>query len=98
MLNIYIISIIMVLSVLGVYFLIKEITSLILKNTSESCVILQIHDDSDNTENTIRNALAANPKSDIIIIDKSQNGEVHRILNQFEKDYSRIHIKTAPEK
>ncbi len=97
MLNIYLLSAVMILSVLGIYFLVKEITSLILKNKYESCVVLRIYNDADNTENIIRNTLNANPNSDIIIIDKSNNTEISRILNKFEQDYERIHIKTAPE-
>lgn len=98
MLNVYLVSLIMLLSVLGIYFLIKEITALIIKNRCESCVILKIYDDADSAENMIRNALTANPESDIIIVDKSKNAEVSHILSKFEKDYTRVHIKTAPEK
>ena len=89
MLNIYLISAIMVLSVLGVYFLVKEITSLIIKNKYDSCVVLRIYDNADTAENIIRGALTANPSSDIVIIDKSGN---------IEADYARVHIKRAPEK
>lgn len=98
MLNVYLISLIMLLAVLGVYFLIKEITALIIKNHCDSCVILKIYDDADSAENMIRSALSANPESDIIVINKSKSSEVSHILSKFEKDYGRVHIKTAPEK
>lgn len=95
MLNIYLISVIMILAVLGIYFLVKEITSLILKNRYDSCVVLRIYDNAENVENIVRDTLTANPESDIFIINKSKNSEISEILSKLEQDYARIHIKTC---
>lgn len=98
MLNICILSAVMIFCVLGIYFLVKEITSLMLKNNVKSQVILEIHDNANEAENALRNALSANPNSDITVIDKSNNGEIKAILKKLSDDNSRLHIKTAPEK
>ena len=88
MLNICILSAVMIFCVLGIYFFVKEITSL----------ILEIHDNVDEAENALRSVLSANPKSDVTVIDKSNNSEISAILGKLSKDNSRVHIKTAPEK
>lgn len=98
MLNICILSAVMIFCVLGIYFLVKEITSLMLKNNVKSQVILEIHDNTNEAENALRSALSANPNSDITVIDKSENSEIRAILNKLSEDNSRIHIQTAPEK
>ena len=95
MLNICILSAVMIFCVLGIYFLVKEITSLMLKNNVKS---QEIHDNTNEAENALRNALSANPNSDITVIDKSNNGEIKAILKKLSDDNSRLHIKTAPEK
>ena len=92
MLNICILSAVMIFCVLGIYFLIKEITLLMLKNDVKSQIILEIHDNADEAENAIRSVLSANPESDITVIDKSGNGEISAILSKLSKDNSRVHI------
>lgn len=98
MLNICILSAVMIFCVLGIYFFVKEITSLILKSEVKSQVILEIHDNADEAENALRSVLSANPKSNVTVIDKSNNSEISAILGKLSKDNSRVHIKTAPEK
>ncbi|MGN0108112.1 MAG: hypothetical protein ACI4A5_10515 [Hominilimicola sp.] len=93
MLNICILSVVMIFCVLGIYFLIKEITSFILKNDIKSQVILEIHDNSNEAENALRSILSANPNSDITVIDKSNNSEINTILHKLSEDNSRVHIK-----
>lgn len=98
MLNMCLISLIMIFCVLGIYFLAKEIVSLSSKNNVKSCVILELNDSINETENILRSALAANPNSEIVIVDKSGSNEIEKILHKFSDDNSRVHIKTAPEK
>ena len=99
MINIGLLSIITVLSVFGIYFLIKEITSFLLRNHIKSRVMLEIHDDVNATEVTLRDVLFANPGSEIEIIDKSGNEEIKTILKKLSDDIGRIHItENAPEK
>ncbi len=101
MLNIYILLPVMTLCVIGVYFLIKEIAAVILKNSIGSSVILEIRDDADGVENAVRTALRTNPSSDIIVIDESGSDEIGTILRHLSLDYERVHIKQrkeAPEK
>ncbi len=98
MLNMYLITLIMLLSVFGIYFLVKEITSLFLRNNTRSRIILELSDNANETENLLRSVMSANPKSEIIILDKCENPEIKKILEKFSSCNSRIHIKTAPEK
>ncbi len=98
MLNMYLITLIMLLSVFGIYFLVKEAASLFLKNDSCSRIIIDLSENENETENMLRSVLYANPKSEIIILDKCENPEVKKILEKFSSGNSRIHIKTAPEK
>ena len=92
MLNICILSVVMIFCVLGIYFLIKEITSFMLKNDIKSQIILEIHDNTDEAENAIRSVLSANPESDITVIDKSGSGEISAIIHKLADDNCRIHI------
>lgn len=98
MLNMYLTTLILLLSVFGIYFLVKEITSLFLKNDTYSRIILELSDNANETETMLRSVMSANPSSEIIIIDKCKNPEIKTILEKFSSDSSRIHIKTAPEK
>lgn len=93
MLNMYLLLSIMTLSVIGIYCIVKELTSLILKNNIGSQVVLEINDNADGVENAVRHALAANPASDIVIIDKSENDEISKILKHLSFDYERVHIQ-----
>lgn len=94
MLNMYLLLPIMTLCVIGIYFSVKELASLILKNKIDSCVVLEIHNNADGVENAVRDALGANPESDIVIIDKSSDEETKAILALLANDYERVHIRT----
>ncbi len=96
MLNIFLISVIMLFCVIGIYFTVKEITSIFIKNHTPSKVIVEIDNNPEITEATLRNVLAANPASDIIVLDESDNSEIADILSKISADNSRVHIKNAP--
>lgn len=98
MLNICFLSIIMIFSVIGIYFLIREILTVIFRNNVQSCVVLEVKDKTNELEYTLRSVLTANPNSEVVILNKCKNEEINKILNKFSDDNSRIHIKTAPEK
>lgn len=105
MLNMFLLTLLMILCVFGIYFLVKEITSVFLKCRAHSRVILEISDSADFAEDTIRSALSANPESEIVIVDKCENDEMRTIIEKFSDDNSRLHIKrpdkmskTVPEK
>ncbi|MCC8161236.1 MAG: hypothetical protein LIO53_08055 [Oscillospiraceae bacterium] len=98
MLNICLLTVIMVLCVLGIYFLSREIIAAILKNNTRSCVVIEVLGGASGVEDTIRTALNANPESEIIIMNKSCDNEVSGILAKMATDSSRIHIKEVPEK
>ncbi len=97
MLNMCLLSVITVLSVFGIYFLVKEITSFLLRKHVKSRVMLEIHDDVNSAEVTLRDTLRANPESEIEVIDKSRNAEINKILTTLARDTRRIHIKNVPE-
>ncbi len=97
MLNMCLLSVITVLSVFGIYFLVKEAASFLLKNRINSRVVLEIHDDVNSAEAAIRGALRANPESEIEIIDKSRNAEINEILALLARSVPRVHIKNVPE-
>lgn len=97
MLNIYVLLPVVTLCVIGVYFSIKEIAAAILRNEIESSIVLEIKENADGVENTVRTAISANPESDIVIIDKSGSKEISAILKHLSDDYECVHIKT-PEK
>lgn len=94
MLNMYILLPVMTLCVIGVYFLVKEIAAVILRNGIGSSVVLEIDGNADGVENAVRTALIANPASDIVVIDKSGNEEIGAILKHLSLDYERVNIKT----
>lgn len=98
MLNMILLTINMVLCVLGIYFLVKEITSALLKNHVMTKVIVEIAAESSDAEYAIRSAADANPGSEIIVIDRSGSEEISSMLNMLSCDNERIHIKTAPTK
>ncbi len=92
MLNICLLSIITVLCVAGIYFIIKEIMNFLLRRHVGSRVTLEIYNDADSAEYILRNALRANPTSEIDIVDKSGNKEIGEIIRKLATDNRRIHI------
>ncbi|MCD8180412.1 MAG: hypothetical protein LUF26_02890 [Firmicutes bacterium] len=96
MLNICLLTVIMVLCVLGIYFLSREIIAAVLKNNTRSCVVIEVLGGASGVEDTIRTALSANPESEIIVMNKSGDDEVSGILAKLSADSSRVHIKEAP--
>lgn len=92
MLNMYLLSIIMIFCVFGIYFFIKEITSALLKSYTKTKIMMEICSDADDAERMVRAAAAANPRSEIFITDKSDDAEVTAILKKLSQDDCRIHI------
>ena len=77
MMDICFIALFTVFCTMGIYFFVKEITSALLKNHI-------------NIEGQIRSIISANPESDILISDKSENDEIGMILHKMSADNSCI--------
>lgn len=97
MLNIYFLLPVITLCVIGVYFSVKEIASLILKNSIGTSVVVEIGKNVNEAEQRVRHALFTNPYSDIIVIDKSDSAEVGVILRHLASDYERVRIEKSPD-
>ena len=91
MLNMCLMSIIMILCVLGIYFTVKEIASLWIKNKVPTKITVEINDNPDVTEASIRSIISANPSSDIFVIDKSNSEEIGTIISKLSQDNPQIH-------
>lgn len=98
MLNICLLSMIMIFSVLGIYFTAKEIMSSLIKNNVPTKITVEMTDNPNIAEAAIRSILSANPSSDIFVYDKSGNEEIVTIINKLSDDNPRVHIKQAPAK
>ena len=75
---------------MGIYFFVKEITSALLKNHIKTKILLEVHNSDIDIEGQIRSIISANPESDILISDKSENDEIGMILHKMSADNSCI--------
>ncbi len=97
MLNMCLLLIIMLFCTLGIYFTVKEITAIFLKNEVQSRLVMVVKNGGDNLEYILRSTLRANPQSDITVINKSNSTEIASILEKFAADNPRVRIRKAPE-
>lgn len=93
MLNMCLLTIVMGFCVIGIYFTVKEITSLFLKNYAKSCVVIDVTDCCVDIENQARLALLSNPKSSIVLVDRCNDEEIKSILYRLCEECERIHIQ-----
>lgn len=93
MLNMCLLTIVMGFCVIGIYFTVKEITSLFLKNYAKSCVVIDVTDGCADIENQARLALLSNPKSSIVLVDRCNDEEIKSILYRLCEECERIHIQ-----
>jgi len=75
---------------MGIYFFVKEITSALLKNRIKTKILLEVHNSDIDIEGQIRSIISANPESDILISDKSENDEIGMILHKMSAGNSCI--------
>ncbi len=90
MLDICFISLFTVFCTMGIYFFVKEVTSALLKNHIKTKILLEVHNSDIDIEGQIRSIISANPESDILISDKSENDEISMILHKMSADNSCI--------
>lgn len=90
MLNICFIALFTVFCTMGIYFFVKEVTSALLKNHIKTKILLEVHNSDTDIEGQIRSIIFANPESDILINDKSNNDEIGQILRKLSADNSCI--------
>ena len=88
MTDICFIALFTVFCTMGIYFFVKEITSILLKNHIK--ILLEVHNSDIDIEGQIRSIISANPESDILISDKSENDEIGMILHKMSADNSCI--------
>ena len=74
----------------GNILLCKRITSALLKNHIKTKILLEVHNSDIDIEGQIRSIISANPESDILISDKSENDEIGMILHKMSADNSCI--------
>jgi hypothetical protein len=82
----------MVLCVFGIYFLVKEITSIFLKNTVKASIVLEIAASPNEVEGVVRSVMRANPKSEIIVYDRSGCEESRDILLKLCDECERLRV------
>ena len=90
MMDICFIGLFTVFCTMGIYFFVKVITSALLKNHIKTKILLEVHNSDINIEGQIRSIISANPESDILISDKSENDEIGMILHKMSADNSCI--------
>lgn len=95
MLNMLLLTVVMILCVLGIYFCVREITGALIKNSIDTKVVIKINNDLADTEDAIRTVMRANPNSEILVIDKSASTDVAEILEKLSADCGRIRVKTS---
>ena len=88
MTDICFIALFTVFCTMGIYFFVKEITSILLKNHIKTKILLEVH--NSDIDGQIRSIISANPESDILISDKSENDEIGMILHKMSADNSCI--------
>ena len=89
MTDICFIALFTVFCTMGIYFFVKEITSILLKNHIKTKILLEVHNSDIDIEGQIRSIISANPESDILISDRSEN-EIGMILHKMSADNSCI--------
>lgn len=60
------------------------------ENHIKTKILLEVHNSDINIEGQIRSIISANPESDILISDKSENDEIGMILHKMSADNSCI--------
>lgn len=90
MFKIAFIVLVMTFCTMGIYFFVKEITSLLAKNNIKTKVFIEISNSSKNVESELRSVLNANPECEIIVDDKSNNPEICSILKKLCQSNSNI--------
>ena len=90
MLNMCILTAVMVFSVIGIYFTVKELAALFLKNFLPCCVVMEVTDKSCDIEGAARLALAANPKSELVLVDKCTKSEIKDIMLRLCRENDRV--------
>ena len=90
MTDICFIALFTVLCTMGIYFFVKEITSALLKNHIKTKILLELRNSDIDIEGQIRSIISANPESDILVSDKSENDEIGMILHKMSADNSCI--------
>ena len=78
MMDICFIALFTVFCTMGIYFFIK------------TKILLEVHNSDIDIEGQIRSIISANPESDILISDKSENDEIGMILHKMSADNSCI--------
>ncbi|MDD6735989.1 MAG: hypothetical protein PUE13_06750 [Clostridiales bacterium] len=81
------ISLILVLTVI---FIIISADALL--SRKYSCIMTFAGKGDDDIECELRELMRKNPKSEIIVVDKTQSAETHTVLEKLEQDFPEIHI------
>ncbi len=90
--NIIIISVVSFFALLGIYYIVREITGALLKE-EPSFVLLTVKNRENDIEYTIRSLLLKYPESDIIVTDNSSEDKTMEIVRRMSLIYDRVHIK-----
>lgn len=61
------------------------------KSVKNHYILVNIEDDSSNTEGIIRTLMRENPSSEIVLVNNSDEEEVSLIIEKLCKDYTRLH-------
>lgn len=78
---------------LGIYFIIYEVISCVLK-ISPSFVLLTVKNRENDIEYSIRSLLHKYPSSEIIVADKNSSDNTVEIAHRMAMMYDRVHIKS----
>ncbi len=90
--NIIIISVVSFFALLGIYYIVREITGALLKE-EPAFVLLTVKNRENDIEYSIRSLLLKYPESDIIVTDNSSEDKTMEIARRMSLMYDRVHIK-----
>lgn len=75
---------------MGIYFFVKKLHQGTFEKPIKTKILLEVHNSDIDIEGQIRSIISANPESDILISDKSENDEIGMILHKMSADNSCI--------
>ena len=89
----FILCFLSIFSVLGIFFLSREIISGILKSHNKNpLIVIGVKNHEDSIEGIVRTIMKSHPLSEILIIDYGSSDHTAEIIQKLAKDYSKIHI------